>query len=79
MKNDPLCIYAKEVAWIIRRSERTGDRWMVDMICFYGKKPHQLITIREFCEYAGLDYEEVMDTYFRKEKCLVQTAGIELR
>ena len=44
---------------------------MVDMICFYGKKPHQLITIREFCEYAGLDYEEVMDTYFRKEKCLL--------
>ncbi|MEJ7780622.1 MAG: hypothetical protein WKF68_13655 [Daejeonella sp.] len=71
MKDDPLCIYAKEVARIIRRSERTGDRWMVDMLCFYGKKPHQLITIREFCEYAGLEYEEVMDRYFRKEKRFV--------
>lgn len=65
MKEDPLCIYAKEVARIISKSERTGERWMSNMLIFYNKQPHQLITIREFCEYAGLDYEEVMDKYFR--------------
>lgn len=68
MKDDPLCIYAKEVARIIRKSERTAERLLNDIRHFYNKKPHQLITIREFCEYVGLDYEEVMGMFFRKDK-----------
>ena len=66
MKNDPFCIYAKEIAKILGKSERTALRIMENMKFVLNKKPHQLLTIREFCEYAGFDYEEVMNQFFRK-------------
>jgi hypothetical protein len=64
MKRAPLCICAKEIAMITGRSLRTAERLMNDMRFFFSKEKHQFITIREFCEYCGLDYGEVISVYF---------------
>jgi hypothetical protein len=66
MKNDPFCIYAKDVAKILGKSERTALRIIADIKFVLNRKPYQFLTIREFCEYAGFDYEEVMNKFFRK-------------
>ena len=65
MKREPLCIYVKDICMITNLSERTCQRLMNDIRFFFNKKRHQFVTIREFCEYAGFDYEELMDKFFR--------------
>jgi len=67
MKGVPLCIHVNEVAIIIRKSPRSAERLMKEMRIFYSKKKNSLITIRQFCEYEGLDYDEVILHYYTPE------------
>lgn len=55
-----IVIYAQDIENITGRSAR-GARLLLQKIKqAYGKKPQQLLTVAEFCEYTGLEVEEVM-------------------
>jgi len=56
-----LCIYPKEVA-IIKGKSISYSRDLIRRIKdAYGKRKHQPVTIKEFCDYEGLPYEEVFN------------------
>ncbi|MFC4721174.1 hypothetical protein ACFO5O_02490 [Geojedonia litorea] len=56
-----LCIYPKEVATITGKS-LSSSRALIRLIKdAHGKSKRQLVTIKEFCDYEGLPYEEVFN------------------
>ncbi|RSK40501.1 MULTISPECIES: hypothetical protein [Mangrovimonas] len=56
-----LCIYPKEVAIIIGKSQTTAQTLVRTIKDIHEKEKHQALTIREFCDYMGLDYQEVFN------------------
>ena len=56
-----LCIYPKEVSIILNKSISSSQELIRTIKDVYGKKKHQVVTIREFCEYEGLPYEDVFN------------------
>ena len=63
-----LCIYPKEVAIILGKSQTYAQKLIRTMKDVYQKKRHQAVTIREFCEYMGLPYDDVFNSINRVEK-----------
>jgi hypothetical protein len=56
-----LCIYPNEVAAVSGRSI-SSSRALIRLIKdVYGKPKRQLVTIKEFCDYEGLPYDEVFN------------------
>lgn len=55
-----LIIYPKDIQWITGKSERYGRVMIQKIKQHFNKEEHQLVTIHEFCAYAGLGVEEVM-------------------
>jgi hypothetical protein len=54
-----LCIYPKDVQVITGKSSR-HSRYLVHIIKqSLGKKEHQLLTIKEFCQFTGVPQNEV--------------------
>ncbi|SIN92481.1 hypothetical protein SAMN04488055_2121 [Chitinophaga niabensis] len=54
-----IVIYIRDIQNITGRSEN-GARSLMDKIKkAYGKKQRQFVTLTEFCEYSGMDEEEV--------------------
>lgn len=49
------CIYPKDIQRITGRSERYGRKLLNDIRNYFGKEPHQFITIKEFSEYSGIE------------------------
>ena len=53
-------IHAKDVVKITRRTERAARLLLKRIRTQKKKKPHQFVTVQEFCEYTGLGVKEVM-------------------
>lgn len=60
LKKTRLSIYPKDLSIITGKNERSCRKMLDKIRRFFHKLPHQDITIREFCEYKGLDMEEVV-------------------
>jgi len=57
-----IIIYPKDIQRIIGKSERTVRTIMARIRKVYGKGKHQPISVTEFCNYMGLNKEEVQST-----------------
>jgi hypothetical protein len=61
MKLKRIIIYPKDIQRITGKSERYG-RLMIQKIKRDLKKDdHQLVTIKEFSEYTGIEYQELQE------------------
>ena len=56
-----ICIYPEEVATITGRSISSSRALIRQIKDAYGKLKRQRVTIKEFCDYEGLPYEEVFN------------------
>jgi hypothetical protein len=54
-----LCIYPQEAARLLNISERQAQRIFKAIRKELNKKKHQVITLKEFCDYKGLDIGDV--------------------
>jgi hypothetical protein len=54
-----LCIYPKDIQLVTGRSERYGRNLIKKIKEQLKKQQHQLVTVDEFCKYAGLELESV--------------------
>ena len=54
-----ICIYPQDVQLITGKSERYGRKIIKTIKDKLHKQKHQLVTIEEFCDYMGLEKEEV--------------------
>jgi hypothetical protein len=54
-----ICIYTKDVQILTGKSERTARNLIATLKAIHSKNKHQLVTIKEFCEYTGLEEMEV--------------------
>ncbi|MGM5470791.1 hypothetical protein ACS386_10995 [Flavobacteriaceae bacterium LMO-SS05] len=56
-----LCIYPNEVAIITGKSISSSRELIRRIKDVHVKRKHQLVTIKEFCDYEGLPYDEVFN------------------
>ncbi|MGV8813810.1 MAG: hypothetical protein ACOH2D_06830 [Gelidibacter sp.] len=56
-----ICIYPKEAAIILGKSQTHAQTLLRTMKDVYNKKKHQAVTIREFCEYMALPFDDVFN------------------
>lgn len=56
-----LCIDVKEIATILGKSPQTAQALLRTIKHVHGKKKHQSVTIKEFCDYQDLPFEEVFN------------------
>jgi len=54
-----ICIYPKDVQRITGKSERYGRSLLAQIKNHYQKQEHQFVSIDEFCQYTGLNAEQV--------------------
>ncbi len=55
-----ICIYPQDVQLITGKSERYGRKIIKNIKDKLNKQKHQLVTIDEFCEYMGIEKENVI-------------------
>ncbi|WP_211327235.1 hypothetical protein [Chitinophaga flava] len=56
-----ILIYAKDVMNITGRSERTARKILQQIRQAKGKKKGDMITVVEFCQFTGIDQQQVAD------------------
>ena len=54
-----VCIYPQDIVWLTGRNERYAREVIKDIKLLHRKERHQLVTIKEFCDFMGLPYDEV--------------------
>ena len=54
-----IVIYAKDITNITGKKERTARKIIAQIRRKYNKKPGDLVTVYEFCEFTGLNEEKV--------------------
>jgi len=54
-----ICIYPKDIQVLTGKSERYARKVVAQIRKYYKKDKGQLLTIKEFCDYMGLEDEEV--------------------
>jgi len=54
-----ICIYPKDIQVLTGKSERYARKIVADIRRNYKKNKHQLLSVKEFCDYMGLNEEEV--------------------
>lgn len=59
-------IYPKDVQLITGRSERYGQNIIAAIKKKLGKQKHQLVTLGEFCEFLGINPED-LGAHFENE------------
>lgn len=60
------CIYTSDIEAITGKSKKTAQKIMRTIKDVYQKKKHQVVTIREFCNYTGFEYEDVFNEINKK-------------
>ena len=55
-----VCIYPKDVQGIMGKEYPQARLYLLKIKKHLDKEAHQLISIEEFCEYAGLKIEHVL-------------------
>lgn len=56
-----MVIYTKDIQNITGKSGRSARELMQKLRLMFGKQDWQYISVAEFCEYSGLDEEEVRE------------------
>lgn len=56
-----LCIYPKDVQRITGRSERYSRNLIRKIMLTLKKQEHQFVSVQEFCQFTGLEYEKVKE------------------
>ena len=56
---DRLVIHPKDIQIVTGRTDRYGRKLISRIKTSLNKQPHQLVTIEEFCNYTGLELQEV--------------------
>ena len=56
-----ICIYPKDLQVLTGKSERYARKVVAKIRRHYEKDKYQLLTIKEFCDYMGLEEEEVKE------------------
>ncbi|WP_343303083.1 hypothetical protein AAHN97_16130 [Chitinophaga niabensis] len=59
MSHRRMVIYAKDIALITNKTERTGRRILRQIRKAFGKEKRDYVTIKEFCLFSGFDEDEV--------------------
>lgn len=59
IKLERVCISTKDIMIITGKSERYARNLLQKIRVKLDKKPNQFVTIKEFCEYTGLNEEEI--------------------
>ena len=59
-----IVLHTKDIMIVTGKSERYSRELIKKMKEHYLKKKHQYITIKEFCDYLGLDVDEVEKVLF---------------
>ena len=59
-----ICIYPKDIERITGKSYRQSTRMLQDIRKSLNKLENELVTIEEFCQYAGLKIEQVEPLIF---------------
>jgi hypothetical protein len=54
-----LCIYPKDIQLLTGKSERSARKIIARLKVIHSKERHQLVTVKEFCDYIGMDETEV--------------------
>ena len=54
-----VCIYPKDVQRITGKSERYGRTLLQKIKEHFQKEEHQFVTIKEFCQYTGIEEDQV--------------------
>ncbi|RYE52954.1 MAG: hypothetical protein EOP48_15385 [Sphingobacteriales bacterium] len=55
-----LCIYPKDVSIITGKGQRWSQRLLKAIRYAFNKDDHQLVSVKEFAEYTGIDLQLVM-------------------
>tara|TARA_B100000508_G_scaffold138542_1_gene134863 strand:+ start:15888 stop:16085 length:198 start_codon:yes stop_codon:yes gene_type:complete len=61
MKTTRICIYPKDIQRITGRSERYGRKLLERIREHLNKEQHQFVTIKEFCDFTGIDIVDVQE------------------
>lgn len=61
MRLKRIIIYPKDIQRITGKSERYGRMVLQKIKADLNKESHQLVTIEEFSNYAGVDVEAIVD------------------
>jgi hypothetical protein len=56
-----ICIYPKDVQIITGRSLRYCQELIKDIKVLLQKERHQTVTIKEFCDYMDIPFEDIND------------------
>ncbi|WP_223549320.1 hypothetical protein [Aestuariivivens sp. NBU2969] len=56
-----ICIYTQDIIILTGRSESYAREVLRDIRLLSKKQKHQFVTIKEFCDYVGLPYEDVFN------------------
>lgn len=59
MKTNRIIIYPKDVQRITGKSDRYGRMLLKKIRQQSLKKPHQFVSVDEFCQFTGLELEKV--------------------
>ena len=54
-----ICIYPKDVQLLTGKSERSARKIIARLKIIHSKNKHQLVSVKEFCDYIGLEEMEV--------------------
>ena len=57
---DRICIYPKDIQRITGKSERQCRNIITTIKNQLNKEKHQVVTLQEFCEYMGIQMEQVI-------------------
>ena len=56
-----ICIYPKDIQIVTGRSERYGRDLIKKIKSKLGKEDHQMVSVHEFCQYLGLQFDAVIE------------------
>lgn len=56
-----IIIYSKDVQNITGKMPRTARKMLQDLRLAFGKAKDEMVTVKEFCVYTGIDEELVKD------------------
>lgn len=53
------CIYPKDIQLIMGKAYKPARLYLKKIKQHLNKGPNQVVSIREFCDFAGLQFEEI--------------------
>jgi hypothetical protein len=67
-QNSPerIALYPKDVALLLGRNIQSARRFMREIRQALEKCDHQILTLREFCAFVGIDEQEAREQLHRK-------------